>query len=115
MGEKTDSERIYEKLETIDEKVSELLQWRSAVNERCMAHRKETDNLNKEVFGNPNGIKKQVMEIDKRLEIAEGKVSHSSEKETRKMDFFAYILQGLIVSGLLAFVVFMFKLYKLFS
>jgi hypothetical protein len=43
--------------------VTELVKWKAGMTEACKAHRKETDNLNEAVYGNPGGLRGKVEKL----------------------------------------------------
>jgi len=76
-----------EMLSQIDHKVDELLQWRSALDERCTSHRELTNEVRRTVYGNPgkaNGLQFTVSRLN------------SGRK------FWSYILRGLILATIIA-------------
>ena len=89
---------------SMNNKIDELLQWKSGVEERCKAHRERTDELRAELFSE-EGIKSKVQ----RLWNCKGALR---DKVALWQDFGMYVLKAIVVAGLLAAIAFFLKVYK---
>lgn len=96
-----DQERIHQKLDKIDDGVNELLQWKSALDERCNAHLKRTDELSKTVYKNPGG-----------LEIEVRRLMNCKENIQRWRNFWLFILRSFLSAAIIGTVIFLLKIYK---
>jgi hypothetical protein len=100
----SEMQQVLDKLEAIDGKIDDMLQWRAGLEERCQGHREKTDELRKEMF-DAAGLKVKVQ----RLWNCKGALR---DKVAMWQDFGMYVLKAIVVAGLLAVIAFGFKLYK---
>jgi len=96
-------------LEKIDSNVSELMIWKSALDVRCKVHRDATNSLQKEIYGNPYGVKHLVSENAKQIE----KLVNCKTNIRRWRDFFIIILRYLVIAGIMGFAAWVIKVFKL--
>lgn len=100
----SDISKIFKKLSEIDSKIDELLQWKAAQEERCVAHREKTEELRTEIFGE-EGVKIKVQ----RLLNCKGAFR---DRIALWRDFGMYVLKAIVVACLLAAIAFLLKTYK---
>ena len=98
------SKEIHDKVGEIDNKISKLLQWCSAMDERCLSHRKETDEVRRTVYGNPSKTNGLQFQVDRLLKCK------NEINKWREYGFF--LLKVLSASAIIAVVTFLLKLYK---
>lgn len=96
--------QILDKLEEIDGKIDDMLQWKATLEERCQGHREKTDELREEIFAT-EGLKVKVQ----RLWNCKGALR---DKVAMWQDFGMYVLKATVVACLLAVLAFGLKLYK---
>ncbi len=58
-------QQILDTVQATGKKVDELVKWQVAMDEKCLAHRGQTDDLKLTVYGNPgnNGLKDKVLKL----------------------------------------------------
>ena len=96
-------QQILEKLTTIEEKIGDLSEWKAAMDERCAAHRQQTDELRAVLFNNnPNpGIKTKVETL-----------WNYKRDITRWRGFWMGILGPAITAGIIGLGVWLLMIYK---
>jgi hypothetical protein len=90
-----------ELLKEMNGKLDDLLIWRGGLDERCKAHREQTDEVRDVLFANPTGLKSKVERL------WNGKTGASRWK-----DFWMFILRSAIIFGILGIVGWLLLLYK---
>ena len=96
-------EQIYTKLQAIDGKLDELVEWKGGLDERCLNRGKEIKTIQHILFGNPDdGLASKVQTL---LNCKKG-------IKTRQV-FFQGILRSLIVAGILALAAWLLYVYKI--
>jgi len=88
----------------INSKVDTLLQWKSTVDERCEAHRKQTNEVRKTVYGNPGHADG--------LQFAVSRLTNSGKRAIKFREFWIFILKILLISGIISVVTWLFQIYK---
>lgn len=78
-----------EMLSQIDGKVDKLLQWKSALDERCSAHRELTDEARQTIYGNPGKSDGLQFDVSR---LVNCKVAISRRKQ-----FWSYVLRAVII------------------
>ena len=96
-----DENRLYEKLEQVDHKVDKLLQWKSAVDERCRAHRGLTDEMHRTLYSNPSGLEQEV-----------ARLVNCKTNISRWRDFFLFILKIVIASSIIGITAWLLQMYR---
>jgi len=91
--------------EKVINKLDELLQWKAALDERCKAHREQTDDVRETLYGNPNGVVKKVNSLWN---------CKKSIQETQKLwkTTLVYILSRLTVASIIALIGWLLLVYK---
>ena len=95
-----DLEQIYEKLESVDGKVDTLLVWKARIDERCKAHRQQTDELRETVFENP-GLKSKVERL-----------WNCKKAMTRQKEFWLGVLRTVLSYGIIGIAVWLLFIFK---
>jgi len=95
-----DFEQVVTKLDIINDKVDELLQWKAAMDERCFAHRQQTDELRNVVFSNP-GLKSKVERL-----------WNGRANITKWRDFWLHVLRVLITTAIIGAVGWLLIVFK---
>ncbi len=105
MSEELD--RIYGSLKSIDEKLTVVLEWKGAVDERCCAHTKQTEELRDTVFGiEPNpGLKGNVAKLMNCK-------SSKQKSSARVWSFLFGLVKGLMVVSIVAIVAWLLTMWK---
>jgi hypothetical protein len=93
---------ILAKVTSTDEKVDKLLQWKAALDERCLTRGENLERINKIIYGNPNGG--LVSKVQQLINCKE------NIRSTRT--FFLSILQKVIVYVIVAVIVWAMIQYK---
>ena len=93
-------EQIFEKVEAIDGKTDELLVWQAAVDERCKAHRQQTDELRETMFSNP-GVKSKVERL-----------WNGNKETTKQREFWLGVLRNILSYGAVALGAWLLFIYK---
>jgi len=97
-------QKIWQKLEQMDGKLDNLLQWRAAVDERCRAHHADTEEVRKTVYGNPGSTNGLQFEVSRLM---------NCKKETRRWkDFWIFVLRSLVIFGIIGIIMWLMGLYK---
>jgi len=98
------NEEIYKKLEQIDSKVDDLLQWRAALDERCKAHQGQTSEVRRTVYGNPGGADGLQFDIKSLL--------NCKKRISRWRDFWLFFLRALAIGGIIGLMQLLISLVK---
>ena len=97
-------DQVYEKLELIEVTVSEIRRWQAGLDERCLAHRQQTDELRKDVYGsngNNSGMKSKITLL------------WMGEKTVVKWKTFWFsVLRGVLVTCIIGFILWLLLQYK---
>ena len=97
-------QQVLDKLEAIEDKIDNLLQWKATIEERCQGHREKTDELRSEIYS-IDGLKVKVQ----KLWNCKGAFR---DKVAMWQDLGMYVLKAVVVFCLLAVIMFALKLYK---
>ena len=99
--------RVDATLQSMDGKLDELIVWKAVLNERCGAHREQTDNIRTVLFeNNPNpGLVSKVNSLTN---------CKKDIQETQKLwkTTLIYILSRLLVVGIIALISWLLLVYK---
>lgn len=93
--------RVDATLQSIDRNVNKLLQWKAALDERCEAHRQQTNDVRKTLYGNPNGVIKKVNTL-----------WDCKKYASKWKDFWMYVLKVVVAAGVIAVVGWLLLVYK---
>lgn len=80
-------------LEKIDSNVDEIMIWKSALDVRCEAHRTQTNEVRKTVYGNPGSVNGLQFEVSR--------LSNCKKSLTKLQEFFIFILRVLVIFGII--------------
>ena len=97
-------EQIFEKVESIDGKVDELLTWKAVVEVQCKAHRQQTDEVRTTIYGdekNNVGIKTKVQNL-----------LNCKKQITKQRDFWLGVLRNILSYGAVALGAWLLFIYK---
>lgn len=92
---------IVKKLDEANKKLDTLLQWRAGLEERCIAHRKETDEVRGTLYNKPNGVVACV-----------NRLTMSQKSASRWNDFWVYILKVVIAACVIWLVAWLLSIYR---
>jgi len=93
-----------EVLSKINNNVDELLRWKFALDARCKAHREQTNELRKTIYGNPgrtNG-----------LQFETSRLTNSGKRLKKFKEFWIFILKILLITGIISIVTWLLQIYK---
>ena len=93
-----------EMLKEIYKGVKELLEWKSALDERCEARGEKLARFDQIIFGNPNP--------DNGLLARVQKLNNCKKSVTAWREFWLVVLQKIIVWGIIAIIAYGLYLYK---
>ncbi len=96
-----DEQRIYDKLDAIDDKTDKLINWQSGMEVRCEEHRKQTDGMHQTLYAEPDGLQLQVKGL------MNGNISIS-----RWRDWGFFVLRGVVTVAIVGFAAFLLRVYK---
>lgn len=82
-------------------KLDELLLWKAALDERCKAHREQTDDVRETLYGNPNGVVKKVNTL-----------WNCKKYASKWKDFWMYILKVVVAIGIISVVGWLLSVYR---
>jgi len=88
----------------IDSNIDELMIWKSALDERCDAHRKQTAEVRRTVYGNPGSANGLQFEVSR--------LSNCKKSLTKLREFWVFILKILLITGIISVVTWLFRIYK---
>lgn len=88
--------------EKVISKLDELLIWKATLDERCKAHRKETNDVRETLYGNPNGVVKKVNTL-----------WNCKKYASKWKDFWMYVLKVVVATGVIALIGWLLLVYKL--
>ena len=83
-------------LTQIDNNIRELLQWRSALDERCGNHRILTDEVRATIYGNPGKADG--------LQFTVSHLTNSKEISTKRKQFWAFVLRSVIIAFIVSLI-----------
>lgn len=92
---------VKDSLNSMDGKLDELVTWKAALNERCKAHREQTDDMRETLYGNPNGIVKTVNNL-----------WNFKKNASRWRDFWLYVLKIVVAAAVIASAGWLLAAYK---
>ena len=92
---------IIKKLDSANEKLDTILQWRAGLEERCKAHNLKTDEMRKVLFDNPDGLVARV-----------NRLNNCKESLSRWRDFWMYVLKAVIIAFIIGFATWLFTIYR---
>ena len=96
-----DEVRLWDKLDKMDEKLDGVAKWQGAMDERCQAHRTQTDEIRSTLYSNPHGLVEQV-----------GKLVSCKTNISRWRDFLIFILRYLLAAGIIGLAAWLLAIYK---
>lgn len=91
-------------LKSMHGKLDKLLIWRAALDERCTAHREQTDDVRETLYGNPNGVVKKVNTL-----------WNGKKHATKWKDFWMYVLKIIVAASIISLVSWLLLVYKVIS
>ena len=107
-----DNDKIYRKLEQMDSRIVVVLRHQAAIDERCIAHKELTTEVRKTLYGNPDGLTKQVQKlVNCKTNINEEKAEEEKRSERWKK-FWLFILQSVVVWFIIGATIFFLKVFK---
>jgi len=94
---------IEEKLDAANDKLDSMLQWKAGFEERCFAHKTQTDEVRVVLFGknNENGLVGCV-----------GKLNQCMESLARWRDFWIFVLRIVVATFIISLVAWLLFIYR---
>lgn len=99
-----DEKRIYDKLNKIDAKIGKLMVWKATLDERCTAHRGETNEVRKTIYGNPGSADGVQFKVER--------LWQCKKNLTKFQEFWIYVLKILLITGIVSLVTWLMSIYK---
>ena len=96
--------KIEEGLKTVNEKLDEMLQWKAGFEERCVAHKSQTEEVRNTLFGD-RGCNGMVKQVD-RLVQCKGELS-------RWRDFRIGLFKIVVAAAIISLVSWLLFIYRL--
>lgn len=88
-------------LTSINENLNKLLIWRAKLDERCTAHREQTDDVRETLYGNPNGVVKIVNSL-----------LNCKKRASKWKEFWRGVLKTAVAIGIVSIVGWLLLVYK---
>ncbi len=97
-------DQVFEKLESVENKINDFGRWQAGLDERCAAHREQTTEIRHTLFdgnGDAPGIKSKVALL------------WACKKEVVKWkDFWFGIIRGVVTACIVGFILWVLVVYK---
>jgi len=99
-----DGEKIYKKLEQIEDKLDNLQEWRAALDQRCLHHQSATNEARRTIYGNPGRADGMQFKVER--------LWNHKKSISKFQDFWIFVLKMLLAAAIIGIVVWLLSIYQ---